>query len=799
MFKNYIIVTLRNIRRNKGYSIINIIGLAMSLGLSLLIIQMIVSFTSFDRFQKNKERIYRLNATRTAEKEERRFATSPYPLLSALQETVPGIEAATSWGWGVGGNGTCRGKVLPLYANVAGPDFFRIFSFKLVHGDPAACLRAPNSIVLASDIATKFFGNDDPVGEVIKLGKWGDYTITGVFEDTTRLKTHMELQSLISFSTLLSLEKQKLLAPRSEDWTNVLSVFNYVLLKPGVSPQHIEDEANRLAASRIRDPKNRYHFWLQGLTAIVNGPDLENSAGEQIPMAVLYVLAAVGLLVVLSAAFNYTNLSIARALSRAREVGIRKVVGAKRRQLCAQFIGEAVVIAFLALAGAFVLYRVLFIRLLYGLHPVMRTYFLFRETWATLAVFVVFAAATGVIAGAIPALHISRFQPVQALRNLAGLRVVSRITTRKALIVFQFGLSVVFIISTLVSADLLRLIRNTDLGFRTEGIISIPLEGVDYGVFRQKIASETGILAVAGAERMPGVTGIPEYPLTRRDASVTKPVRISAADGGFLPVFGLRLLAGSNFPETASPGSETLLILNETAVRQLEYGTPEKAVNQILSMKDGKTARVVGVVKDFAHNKITNEQGQGAFALSFSPERFGVAALRVETDGVKAVAERLQRLWATFDSAAPFEYDVFTDLLEDRLGGIKAIMKSIRFVSFLAVAVACLGLLGIADYSSRIRRREVGIRKVCGAGVWSLVKTLSRSYLAMLGIAAGAAIPVAWWFNGLIMTLFDRPGTLRPGIYAAGAGIVAALGMAAVLSQTIRAARTNPADILRHE
>jgi putative ABC transport system permease protein len=798
VFKNYIIVTLRNLRRNRSYSFINIFGLALSLGLSLLLIQMVVSFMSSDRFQANKDRIYRVNTWRSGEGRAEDYASTPLPIASALLREAPGIEAVTQWATGIGGNGVCRGKILPLSAYFADPDFFRVFSFKLDHGDPATALREPNSIVLSSDVAEMFFGTDSPVGQVIQLGKWGDYTITGVLADTSRLKSHIPIQSLISLSTLASLEAQKLLAPRSREWADIVHSFTYVMLKPSGSPGAVEEAANLAAADDLDTSKYKYRFWLQPLTRITPGPKLRNQYGDDVPWGAVYVCAAIALLVVLSAAFNYTNLSIARALSRAREVGIRKVVGAKRRQLFAQFIGEAVVIALLAFAAGFVLYRVVFIPLLHGLHPVLRTYFLFQETWATLAFFLVFAAGTGVVAGAIPALHISRFQPIQALRNLAGLRVVSRITTRKALIVFQFGLSSIFIISTFVAIDQLRFIQTTDLGFRPEGIIRVPLRGVDFDVFRQKIAQEPGILAVSGTEILPGVGGGGTFsPFTRPDASITKPILVSAADAGLLPLFGLRLLAGSNFPETAPPAGETLLILNQTASRQFAYGSPEEAVGQVLSMKDGKTARVVGVVKDFVYNH--RDSNLGAFALSYRPESISMAALRVDLTGVKAVAERLQRLWASFDSAAPFEYAVLTDLIEDRLGGMKSMMKSVRFVSILAVVVACLGLLGISDYSSRIRRREVGVRKVCGAGEWSLVKLLSRSYLTMLTVAAGASIPIAWWFNKLILSLYDKAVALRLGLFAAGAGLVAVLGMAVVLSQTVRAARANPADIIRHE
>ncbi len=798
MFKNYLSVSLRNLRRNKGYSFINIFGLALSLGLSLLLIQMIVSFMSFDRFHENKDRIYRVNTWRSGEGKAEDYASTPIPVASALLREAPGIEAVTQWAPGFGGNAVCRGKVLPLSVYFADPEFFRVFSFRLEQGDPAAALREPNSIVLSSTAAAMFFRDANPVGQVIQFGKWGDYTVTGVLADTSSLKSHIPIQSLVSLSTLASLEGQKLLTPRSKDWTDIVHSFTYVMLKPSGSPRAVEEAANLAAADDLKSPKFQYRFWLQPLTGIVPGPKLRNQYGDDVPWGAIYVCAAIALLVVLSAAFNYTNLSIARALSRAREVGIRKVVGAKRRQLFAQFVGEAVVIALLAFAAGFVLYRAVLIQLLYGLHPILRTYFLFHETWATLAFFLVFAAGTGIVAGAIPALHISRFQPIQALRNLAGVRVVSRITTRKALIIFQFGLSAIFIISTLVAIDQLRFLQRTDLGFRPEGVIRVPLQGVDFAVFRQRIAQEPGIAAVSGADSLPGVGGYgTNAQLTRPGTSITKPVRVSAAGPGYLSLFGLRLLAGSNFPETAPPAGETLLILNETAVRELAYGSAEEAVGQVLSMKDGKTARIAGVVKDFVYSSLTDDMG--GFALSYRPESFSLAVLRVGQVDIKAVAERLQRIWATFESAAPFEYALLTDLIEDRLGGARSMMKSIRFVSFLAVVVSCLGLLGIADYSSRIRRREVGIRKVCGAGDWSLVRLLSQSYLTMLAIAAGAAVPVAWWFNKLILTLYDKVVTLRLELFVAGAGIVAALGMAMVLSQTVRAARANPADIIRRE
>jgi len=797
MLKNYLHVTFRNIYRNKGYSFIIIFGLALSLSLSLLITQMIYNFTRFDRFHENKDRIYRLVTTRTSGNITEDFATAPFPMASALTNTIPGIEASTVWTWGMGGNAVCRGKVFPMYTSFAGEDFFQLFSYRLKHGDPAVALRQPNSIVLTSEIAFLFFGEDNPVGEVLQFGRWGDYTVTGVLEDFSRLKTHIHLRSMISLSTLPSLEKRGILSSRSEDWTDIGNTFVYMMLEPGVFPQMIEDGANRLAANRIQDQKFEYHFWLQPLTGIVPGPDLRNSAGDVIPPAVIYVLMAVALLVVLSAAFNYTNLSTAQALSRAREVGIRKVIGARRYQIFLQFIGESVTMTLLSFILAFIFYRGILIPLLYSLHDFVRSYFYFVENWTTLGYFLLFAVGTGIAAGIIPAIHISRFQPVQAMRNLPGLRVVSRISLRKGLIVFQSVLSVVFIITTLIAVDQLNYIRKADPGMRTEGLITLSLKGVDYGIFKQKVVQDVRVLGITGTEYLPGTASPSSYVFKRSNSPLECRVSTIASDAGFVSVFSLQIVAGSNFPQDVPSSQETLVILNEAAVKELDFSGPQEAVGRSLLMKDGQEIRVVGVVKDFAHSEITRDQG--AFALRFLPERCRFAVLHVKPAEIKGIAANLQKMWGSFESAAPFEYAVFVDQIEEELMGIKVMLKSIRFVSILTVIIVCLGFLGIADYSSRIRRKEIGIRKVCGAGDWNLVKLLSRNFMGMLAVAAVPAIPLAWWFNGVLLSLYDKKVEMRAELFILGASIVMVLGMGMVLSQTIRAARTDPVDIIRYE
>jgi putative ABC transport system permease protein len=383
------------------------------------------------------------------------------------------------------------------------------------------------------------------------------------------------------------------------------------------------------------------------------------------------------------------------------------------------------------------------------------------------------------------------------MRNLPGLRVVSRISLRKGLIVFQSALSVVFIITTLIAVDQLNYIRKADPGMRTEGLITLSLKGVDYGIFKQKVVQAALVLGIAGTEYLPGTVCPSSYVLKRSDNPLECRVSSITSDAGFVSVFGLQIVAGSNFPDTAPASQETLVILNEAAVKEFEFGGPQEAVGRSLSMKDGQEIRVVGVVKDFAHSEITRDQG--AFALRYLPERCRFVVLHVKPAEIKGIAANLQKMWGSFESAAPFEYTVFADQIEEELVGMKVMLKSIRFVSILTVIIACLGFLGIADYSSRIRRKEIGIRKVCGAGEWNLVKLLSRNFMSMLAVAAAPAIPLAWWFNGVLLSLHDKKVSMRAELFILGASLVMVLGMGMVLSQTIRAARTDPVDIIRYE
>lgn len=798
MFRNYLLVALRNLRRNKGYASISIFGLALSLGLGLLLIQMLIVFMSFDRFHAGKDRIYRVNTTRTREGTPTDYASTPFPLASLLSRETPGVLDVAHWSSGLSGNVVCRGRVLPFHAELVDPGFFRVFSVRLRSGDPATALREPFSVILSAESARKLFGDDDPLGETLRFGTWGDYAVTGVLEDTSALKSSLPLKPMISLSTLAPLERQGLIKPWSEDWTNIDRSYAYVLLDSSGSPRAVEQAANRIASARVgTGPGTPDRFWLQPLTRIVPGRRLMNHYGEDVPWGAIFVLGAVALLVALSAAFNYTNLSFARALSRAREVGIRKVVGAKRRQLFVQFTGEAVLISLASLFAGLFLYRLLLVPLLQGLHPALAGYFRFRETWGTLAIFLGFAAGTGIVAGALPAMHISRFRPLQALRNLAGLKVVSRVTARKALIVFQFMLSMVFITSTLIMMEQLRFVRSLAPGFRPAGVLQVDLQGVDFELFRQKAAAIPGIEAVCGAESMPGVGGANRAAAFRRPGAESPLLMpVAGAEAGFLALFEIPLVAGSDFPPAAPAGGETRLILTEAAVRRLGFDSAASALDQTLETKSGTMARIIGVARDFAHRKVEQPR---AVVLEHRSGPYGAAAVRVAPGAQRDVTERLRRLWTEFDSAAPFESALLTDLMELGLGGYTSMTKSIRCVALVAIIIACLGLLGIADYGSRLRRREVAIRKVCGSGEWSLVRLLSRSHLAMLGIAAGAAIPVGWFFSEVILSLFDERTPLRPETFAAGAALVGALGMAMVLAQTIRAARAHPAEVIRNE
>jgi len=440
MLKNYIKIALRNLLKHKVFSVINIFGLAISMSICLLIILMVHDQNEFDKFHENKERIYRVLGYRINNPIP--YASTPMPIGKTLKEDYNGVEEYVTVRKGFQGDGTSENITVPLEGHFAGEKFFQVFSFDLEGGDISTALKNPRSIVLSKTTARKFFGDDDAIGKVISTENFADLTVTGVI-DMTKYKTHFAIEVLVSESTLYEIESVRELSI-FDDWTAFSLGYNYLLLDENKDPRELEMALDKLAEIHFAQFDNfSMEFELQPLTTVTPGKFTNNPMSFRMPLELYYFLSFLALVIIISACMNYTNLSVARALTRAREIGIRKVSGASRSHIFMQFLSESVIVSVLALLLAIGILQ--FVKLGFtGLW--MNQFFTFdlQENLSVYFSFLIFSFIVGIIAGLFPAIVLSSFRPIAVLKNLGTIKLFKRLGLKKILIVGQFATSLFF-------------------------------------------------------------------------------------------------------------------------------------------------------------------------------------------------------------------------------------------------------------------------------------------------------------------------------------------------------------------
>ena len=440
MLKNYLLTALRNILRHKSFSVINILGLALSMSVCLLIILILQDQFKYDNFHVNRDRIYRvLSNDEMSDEIFTRYATTAFPMASYLEDNYPVVErAATIRRIYSGGDGRAEGKVIPVEMFYADNDFFRVFSFPLQGVDREHALDDPNSIILSEETAEKFFGDEEALGRTFTIDSIGEYIVAGIVPEN-------DLKSHIQIDVLLPVESMK--TDMSENWENIYSSYAYVQLKEGVEPAELDDPFDQIRAERYTDdPEHDFSFELQKLGDIVPGPLLANEIGFYLPRMVILFMLVLALILIITSAFNYKNMSLAKALTRAREIGVRKVSGAVRSQIFWQFLAESVLSSILALVLAYVFLQ--FLRPAFeGLKFMSFLEISPRENATVYIWFLVFTILTGIVAGLLPALYMSTFNPIAVFKDTFGIRVLSRMFLRKFLVVAQFSVSIILFIT----------------------------------------------------------------------------------------------------------------------------------------------------------------------------------------------------------------------------------------------------------------------------------------------------------------------------------------------------------------
>lgn len=798
MMRSHVKIASRALLKHRLFSLINIVGLAVGMCTGLLIISMLIDLNGYDEFHEKKRDIYRItSAVNYANGRYDVHATTTVPLVKELESSYGGIEKVVNIRRRFQGLGRANEKDLFLKGYFADENFLQVFSFPLLSGESVEALQKPFSLVLTEKAAKKFFGTKNPVGESLEVGDMGIFEITGVLKDIPQ-QSHFQFEMLGSFSTLALLEKQQKLWPTLEKWDEFSFQYAYLLLSPGQKKKEIEGHLKQISTAnypRYETIKN-IRFELQNLSNIMPGQDLSDQIGPRMSYTPLFVLSIIALSILISACFNYTNLSIARAFSRAKEVGVRKVIGAKRLQIFGQFITEAVVIALLALGAAYFLF-VLLRPQFKVLIPRADEYFSLQPTASNWLAFMVFALITGLLGGLLPALLFSKIQPVLALKSLKPLRLFRKLGLRKSLNAFQFILSLFFIVSTFIVLHQYRYALNKELGFEQENILNIPLQRTDPQLFEDEFAHIAEVETISFSSYIPSTGTIHAQWLKKEGQVDSLRSFYMATDENYLTNLEIPLLAGSSFTELSPMEKAQSIIVNEQFLKTFSLGTPVEALGQWMQI-DTQKMQVVGVVKDFHYSHM--EDPIRSFFFQYDPLQYAYANLKISSNDMPATLSKLEDSWHQLNPSLDFESQFFDEQIDATYDFLINIVKIFGFLGFLAIVIASLGLLGMAIYTIETRSKEIGIRKVFGAKPWQLVYLLSQGFVRLLLVAAMIALPATYLlFDRVVLNNFAYRISISAFDLLIGVVLFFLLGLVTIGSQTWKAATLNPVKVLRDE
>ena len=794
MLRNYAVITYRTIVKNAGYSLISLLGLAVGLASFILILAYARFETSYDRFHEKGDRIYRLiNAeVRPGERPAEFNADStPDPVAALLKSEFAEVRRAARVMRQFNDPAILRveGRAFAQSGLIADRDFLEIFSFPLVRGDRTRALAAPGSIVITEEVARKLYGDEDPVGKPLSYGvrrAQGDLTVTGVIRDVPA-NSHLRFDYLLSLATL---EADKSNDYMFKNW-NVGNFTIYAELADPAGRKPLEEKiASWIDQNRPSKTEAKLRFYLQPLSDIHLRSNIEGELATNNAIRTVSLFLAIAVLILLIAAGNYMNLVTARASTRAREIGVRKVTGADRGQLARQFLGESVLFAFLALVAALALARLALARF----NAVAGSGLGFRDLLDP-SFFLLLAGVTlvaGLLAGAYPAFVLSSFQATTVLKeHSAATRKSSRL--RDALVVGQFAASVALLVCALVVSGQLRFIQDQRLGYDREHVVVIPIR--EPGTAAKADALKAELLRLPEVEAVSRTSGLPTNIRSRminrklvsdQGETITTAYHFDYIDESFIDVFRIELAAGRNL----TAGEENVALINETFAHTAGWKEP---LGKELAFLD--KARVVGVVKDFhfrtAHAPMS--------PMALFPSDGNLLAVRIRPGSVPDTIARLKRVFEATVRSQPWEFSFFDEEFDALYRKERRAGEIFGAFAGLAVFIACLGLLGLAAFAVERRTKEIGIRKVMGASAPRLAVRLSREFVGLVLLANVIAWPVAYFAMSRWLRGFAYRIGLGPGVFvlaALGALLVAVLTVA---TQTLRAASANPVDSLRYE
>jgi putative ABC transport system permease protein len=781
---SYLKVAVRNLYQHKYFSVLNAFGLAIGMSISLLLISMYSYIGTYDNFHANKENIYSIESSRTEGIDQRDFASSPIALGEKIENEFTGVKEVVRIYASFYGDAVLEKENIGLQGYYTDSNFLSVFSFPLLSGNAGSALTKPNTIVLTETAAEKLFATTDVVGQSIAFKDLGVFEITGVMKDYPK-NTQFRFEALTSYASLpqnfVSTEQQ---------WTHYQNQFVYLLFDEKTKPSHLQNYLNQLAEKSYAKSPIKASFELQALENVVTS-EVSNSIGPQWEISGFIVFGVIALLILLPACFNYTNISIARALKRSKEIGLRKTMGGVKNQIFFQFITETVVITLISLIGAFGIFTL--IRSEFQSMLVESSSLDLGLTIKMAALFIVFALFTGFLAGGFPAMYFAGLNPIEALKGKTSTRALSGMRIKKGLTIFQFALSFCFILSLFVFGRQYHTLINFDFGFQKDNIVNVELQNAKPELVKTEFSKLAVVESISLSSGSPGLSSSRTWVHTLEEDSIETAQLFVDAD--FIQNFKMDLLAGKNFP-TQFSGEERYILVNEQFLSTTKI-TINEAIGKVFMM-DGKEMAIVGVLKNFHY--LPPPHPIGNFIFRFNPSYFSQANLVVNISDVFGAFTSMEKTWKAINEGEPFTAKFFTDELNDSYFVYRYLLKIAGFLGLLALTISILGLLGMVVYTSETRMKEVSVRKVLGASVFGISLLLSKDYLKLLGWAILFGVPIAVLIHQVVFTQipnYNASLSVWDILFSALSLIV--LGILTIASQTYKTAMTNPAQTLKAE
>lgn len=800
MFKNYVIVTLRNIKKQKAYAFISIAGFAVGLATCILILLYVIHELSYDKFHANSNRIFRIGVEGNLSGTYVKYPLSNLGTGPTMLKDYPEVESFTRIysldRMPVEHNKISFYEERMLYAD---DSFFEVFSFSLNQGNPKSALVAPYCIVLTQDMARKYFGDEPAMGRQLKLNNRFDYTVTGIMENCPA-NSHLQFDALCSIETFYVIRNREV-----EEWTN-FNNYTYLLLRKNVDSAEFTGKFTVFIDNYMSIFKKMLGgsigFFIQPITDI----HLHSKLGYDTPgnsdIAYVYIFSAIAFFILLIACINFMNLATARSSGRAKEVGLRKVMGADKRMLIKQFLAESMLYCIVSLAAALGLVKLAL--------PVFSSIagvelgFHFGEMPWLIPAFIGFTLFAGLLAGSYPAFFLSSFEPVNVMRgSLKAGAANSRF--RSVLVVVQFVISITLISGTSVMLSQLRFMKNKHLGFDKEHVVVIPL--MDQSIrdkipaIKTALKSYSTVLNVSAASDLPG--SYPDYSIFVPEGYTIEQTQLMHrinCDIDLIATLGMEIKEGRDFSTEFSTDPEDSIIINETAAAKYGWDKPlGKEIGFFEGDKMGKVRprRVIGIVKDFhvrsLHDKIL------PLLLTNGKNYLDEIAVRIKPGNTAGTLDQLRSEWKKFDPDRPFDYYFLDSNFNQQYQKDERLNKIIAYFTIFAIVVACLGLYAMASFMAEQRFKEIGIRKTLGASVAGIVVLISKDVTRLILIANLIALPIAY----IILHRWLESFAYRTGIsvvtFVLSAVTVFVIGYSTIAYQSIKAALLNPVDAIRSE